>query len=136
MTIENGCRMRRELTVRTSVPSKLECCTWSSKASHQYSLSVSKSTERPLGHPRVTFRKTMRLLPSVCARLILAGRSHSEKNMYLKNQTRRGHFNNESHKITFHVQVVLKMHLSIGVTKKGAKVHVCNTGTITLTKYQ
>lgn len=108
MTIENGCRIRRELTVRTSVPSKLECCTWSSKASHQYNLSVSKSTERPLGHPRVTFRKTIRLLPSVCALLILAGRSHSEKNIYLKNQTRRGQSVKESHEIKFHVLCGLK----------------------------
>ena len=28
------------------------------------------------------------------------------------------------------------MHLSVGFTTKGAKEHVCNTGTITLLKYQ
>jgi len=121
MTIENGCRIRRELTVRTSVPSKLECCTWSSKASHQYSLSVSKSTERPFGHPRVTFRKTMRLLPSVCALLILAGRSHSEKNIYLKNQTRRGHSDKESHKIKFHLLSGLKNAFMYRFNNKGSQ---------------
>uniref|UniRef100_A0A182NW39 Uncharacterized protein n=1 Tax=Anopheles dirus TaxID=7168 RepID=A0A182NW39_9DIPT len=35
ITIENGCRIRREFTVRTSVPSRFECWTWSSRASHQ-----------------------------------------------------------------------------------------------------
>lgn len=73
-----------ELIVFTSVPSKFECWMWSSKASHQYSRSVVKSTAKPLGHPNVMFRNTVRFDPSVYARLMLAGLSHSEINMYLE----------------------------------------------------
>lgn len=74
--------------VRTSDPSRLLCCTWSSRASHQYKRSALKSTLRPLGQPKVTLRNTIKLLPSVCARLMFAGLSHSEKKIYLSQFTR------------------------------------------------
>uniref|UniRef100_A0A182UWH9 Uncharacterized protein n=1 Tax=Anopheles merus TaxID=30066 RepID=A0A182UWH9_ANOME len=79
ITIENGCRIRREFTVRTSVPSRLACCTWSSSASHQYTRSSRKSIDSPFGQPSVRLRNTISPLPSAFARLMLAGRSHSEK---------------------------------------------------------
>lgn len=87
MTIENGCLMSFELIVLTSVPSRFECCTWSSNASHQYRRSIAKSIASPFGQPNVTLRKTIKFEPSVYVLLMLAGLSHSEKNINLLKTT-------------------------------------------------